>query len=161
IVQDTLPYEDLYPSVIQKLNKKHFSENNNYYMLSKYSDSTVKISSGNDTINRTYDEPLDFAFAERLSVKWANKDYLILNYNTGSGAWLNLVMPINNKQQVEEFSNGLCFDNKYNLLVSEESEDTILAIRNLKTEASQFVVEKQRPCEASGIDACLDTISIK
>ncbi len=158
--QDTSHYADLYPLVIQDLNKKHVVGNGSYYTLTRFSDSAVKITWGNSTMKRTYNEPLDFMFAERLRVKWDNKDYLILDYNTGSGTWLNLVLPLNNKEPVQEFNNGLCFDKKYNLFVTEEFADTVLAVRNLKTRATQFVVEKERPCDAASIDACLDTIGI-
>ncbi|SFQ19372.1 hypothetical protein SAMN05444277_106204 [Parafilimonas terrae] len=158
--QDTSHYADLYPLVIQDLNKKHVTESGSYYMLTQFSDSAVKITWGNDTIKRTYDEPLDFMFAERLNVKWENKNYLILDYSTGSGAWLNVVLPLNNMEQVQEFNNGLCFDKKYNLFVTEEFADTVLAVRNLKTKATQFVIEKEKPCDAGSNDACLDTISI-
>ena len=91
--KDTLHYADLYPLVIQNLKKKNITQNGSYYMLTPFSDSAVKITWGNDTIKRVYVEPLDFMFAERLGVKWENKEYLILNYNTGSGAWLNIVLP--------------------------------------------------------------------
>jgi hypothetical protein len=158
--QDTSHYADLYPLVIQNLDKKHLGENGSYYMLSQFSDSAVKIIWGNDTIKRTYDEPLDFMFAERLRIKWENKDYLILDYNTGSGAWLNVILPLNNKEQVQVFDNGLCFDKKYNLFVTEKFDDTVLAVHNLRTQATQFVVEKEKPCDAATNDACLDTIGI-
>lgn len=159
--KDTSDYADLYPLVKQDLNKKNLSANgNNYYMLRQFSDSTAKITWGNDTINRVYDEPLDFMFAERLRLKWENENYMILDYNTGSGAWLNIVFPLNNKEQVQGFGNGLCFDKKYNLLVTEEFKDTLLEVHNLKTLQKQFIIEKEKPCNAATNDACIDTISI-
>jgi hypothetical protein len=39
------------------------------------------------------------------------------------------------------------------------SDDTTLP-SNLKTQATQFVVEKEKPCDDAINDACLDTISI-
>jgi hypothetical protein len=159
-LQDTSHYADLYPLVIRDLNKKIVTENGSYYILTRFSDSTVKITWGNDKTKRIYDEPLDLMFAERLRVKWENNDYLILNYNTGSGAWLNVVMPLNNNEHVQEFNNGVCFDKHHNLFVTEEFSDTVLAVRNLKTQETQFVVEKDRPCDAASNNACLDTIGI-
>jgi hypothetical protein len=159
-LRDTSNYADLFPLLIQNLNKKNTTENGNYYMLTKFSYSAVKIIWGNGTFKRVYAEPLDFMFAERLRVKWENKDYLILDYNTGTGAWLNLVLPLNNNEYTKAFNNGLCFDKKYNLFVTEEFADTILAVHNLKTQLTQFVIEKQKPCDAPTNEDCLDTIGI-
>ncbi|MGN6213438.1 hypothetical protein [Parafilimonas sp.] len=158
--QGATHYADLYPLVIQDLEKKHVTENGNYYMLTRFSDSTVKITWGNDTVKRIYDTPLDLMFAESLRIKWDNKDYLILDYNTGSGSWLNLEMPLNNKEQVQEFNNGLYFDKAHNLFVTEALSDTVLVVHNLKTGAMQFIIEKDKPCDAANNDACLGTVTI-
>lgn len=159
--QDTSHYADLYPSVIQDLNKKHIAPNGSYCILTQFSDSTVKITWGNDSIKRVYNKPLDFMFTERLNVKWENKDYMILDYNTGSNAWLNVVFPLNSKELVQEFGNGLSFNEKGNYLVTEGVGDTVLAVHNLKTQQEQFIIEKQRPCESVTNYACIDTINIK
>jgi hypothetical protein len=153
-------YADLYPSVIRELNKKTLTPAGNYYLLTQSSDSTVKITWGNDTINRVYDEPVDFMFAERLRIQWDNKDYLILRYGVGSGAWETVAFPLNNKERVQVFDNGLCFDTKYNLLGTEQFEDTVLTVQNLKTQQKQFIIEKDGACGAANNSACIDTISI-
>jgi hypothetical protein len=152
---------DHFPFIQQKLNKKNVTANGNYYMLTQSTDSTVKITWGNDSITRVYDEPLDFMFAERLKVEWNNKDYLILRYGVGSGAWETVAFPMNNIEQVQVFDNGLCFDTKYNLLGMEQFEDTVLTVQNLKTGQIQFIIEKQKPCDAASNSACIDTISIR
>ena len=142
------------------LNRKNITKNGCYYMLQQVSDSTIKIIWGNDTLKRIYDEPLAFMFVERLSVKWENKNYVILNYGTGTSAWSNVVLPIDTKQQVQIFTNGIYFDLKSNLLVTEEVGDTILAVRNLKTLQSQFVIEKGQRCASANNSDCIDTVSI-
>lgn len=157
---DTSRNSDLYPLVIQDLNKKNVTQNSSYYMLTHFSDSTVKITWGNDSVKRVYDEPLDFMFAERLRIEWDNKDYLILRYSVGSGAWETVAFPINNTEQVQVFDNGLCFDTKNNLLATEHWQDTILIVQNLKTHQKQFIIEKEKPCDAVGSSSCIDTISI-
>lgn len=158
--QDTSRYADLFPSVIEDLNKKHFTGKGSYYMLTQFSDSTVKLVWGNDAIKRVCDDPFDFMFAERLSVKWENKNYLILDYYTGSNAWINVALPLKKQEQVQEFRNGLCFDEKNNYLVTEEVGDTVLSVHNLKTRQEQFIIEKQRPCESGMNYGCIDSISI-
>jgi len=158
--KDTSKYADLFPFIETGLNKKNLETNGNYYMLTKVSDSTVKITWGNNTITRLYDETLDFMFAERLRVQWNNKDYLILRYGVGSGAWETVTLPINNKEPAQVFDNGLCFDSEYNLLGTEQFGDTVLTIQNLKTGRKQFITEKERPCQSVNNSACIDTISI-
>jgi hypothetical protein len=74
--------------------------------------------------------------------------------------WFFVLIPLNNKDQVQEVFNGIYFDKKYNLLITEAYEDTVFAIRNLKTQAIQFVIEKERPCDASTNDICLDSVSM-
>jgi hypothetical protein len=143
------------------LNKKTPSKNGSYFLLTQLSDSTAKINWGNDTLKREYEEPLDFMFVNRLSVKWENGDYLILDYFTGTNAWTNVALPLNKREQVQEFGNGLCFDEKDSYLVTQEVGDTIMAVHNLKTRQEQFIVEKQRPCESVMNYACLDTINIR
>lgn len=157
---NTSRYADLYPSVIQDLDKKNVTQNGSYYMLTQFSDSAVKIVWGNDTIKRVYKEPLDFMFAERLRIEWNNKDYLILRYGVGSGAWETVAFPINNKEQVQVFDNGLSFDIKNNLLAAEHWQDTVLIVQNLKTHQKQFIIEKEKPCDAVGGSSCIDTINI-
>lgn len=157
---DSSHYADLFPSVIQDINKKHSAKNGSYYMFTQFSDSSVKITWGNKNIKRVYDEPLDFMFAERISIKWQNKDYLILDYFTGSGAWTNVALPLNSDEKVQEFANGLYFDKKDNYLITEEVGDPILSVHNLKTQKEQFVSELYRPCESSSNSACIETISI-
>ena len=159
-MKDTSRYADLFPFLKQDLNKKIVTANGNYYLLTQFSDSTVKITWGNDTIKRVYDDPLDFMFAERLAVQWNNKDYLILRYGVGSGAWETVAFPLNNKEPVQVFDNGLCFDFKNNLLGTEQFVDTVLIVQSLKTGQKQFILEKEKPCGAASNSGCIDTISI-
>lgn len=158
--KDTSRYADLYPLVIQNLNKKNVTQNGSYYMLTQFSDSTLIITWGNDTIKRVYDKPLDFMFAERLRIEWDNKDYLILRYSVGSMAWMTVAFPINSKEQVQVFDNGLSFDPKNNLLAREHWQDTVLIVQNLKTHQKQFIIEKEKPCGAIGSSYCIDSINI-
>ncbi len=157
---DISRYADLYPLIIQDLNKKNFAQSGSYYMLTQFSDSTVKINWGNDTIKRVYDEPIDLKFAERLRIQWDNKDYLILRYGVGSGAWETVAFPINNKEQVQVFDNGLSFDPKNNLLATEHWQDTVLIVQNLKTHKKQFIIEKEKLCDGLHSSSCIDTINI-
>ena len=158
--KDTSHYADLFPFLEQDLNKKNVTTNSNYYLLTQSTDSTVKITWGNDTIKRVYEEPLDFMFAERIRIEWNNKDYLILRYGVGSGAWETLAFPMNNKEQVQVFDNGLSFDTKNNLLATEHWQDTVLIVQNLETHQKQFIIERENPCDAAGSSSCIDTINI-
>ncbi|MGZ4851127.1 MAG: hypothetical protein ACXV2C_07090, partial [Candidatus Bathyarchaeia archaeon] len=80
---------------------------------------------------------------------------------TGTNAWTNVVLPLNQKEQPQAFGNGLWFDQKNNYFVTEEVGDTIMAVHNLKTRKEQVIVEKGRPCESVINSACIDTVSIR
>jgi hypothetical protein len=72
-------------------------------------------------------------FAERIHEEWNNNDYLILQYGTGTGAWQNLVLPLNKRESVQVFDNALSFDITHNLLAIEQFGDTVFTVYNLKT----------------------------
>ena len=113
-------------------------------------------------MKRMYNEDLDLSpAAERLFIKWSNNDYLILEYWTGSGVWTDLVLPMNKKDKVQAFANGLCFDNIYNLLGIEQFRDTILLVENLKTKKKQYIIDKEHICDAPLNSSCIDSIAIK
>ena len=150
-----------YPTVIESLGKKNISSNGNYFMLTKSTDSTVHLTWGNDTLKRMLPNDFDFRAAERLHEHWGNKDYLILQYGTGSGVWINNVLPLNNNEDADEFVNALYFDSVYNLLAIEKYNDTILSVVNLKTKAIQFIIEREHNCEAASNNSCIDSIAIK
>jgi hypothetical protein len=143
---------------IQNLSKKNLTKNNNYYKLTQISDSTFMMTWGNDSITRTYEKPIDFFTADRLEISWDNKDYLILDYNIGSGVWKTIVLPINNKQQVQIVDNDIGFDSKNNLLGALKSDDTLLVVQNLQTLQEQFIFEKENGCFNHFY--CIDSISI-
>ena len=88
-------------------------------MFTPFAASTVKITWGNDTIKRSYSEPLELMFADRLRIEWSNSDYLILEYGVGTGAWETVALPMNTNEEVQVFDNGLSFDTKNNLLAIE------------------------------------------
>ena len=183
IVIDTLPHriardigiesisEDSFHNAFfnQSLNKKHLTQNGNYYIFLRCSDTTFKITWGNDTIRRTYDRPLTFVVVDRLWVKWENQDYIILDYGIGSGVWENIILPLNNKEQAQAFYNGLCFDKDNNLFTiagrpwSEIGpvyyNDTVLTLKNLKSQQLQFAVEKEK--HNTDILLSIDSVRIK
>ncbi|CAN5137418.1 hypothetical protein BH11BAC6_BH11BAC6_00320 [soil metagenome] len=113
--QQTNPF-DGYPTVKEALNKKVWTSNKSYYLITKSTDTTVHLFWGNDNMKRMFNEDLELWAAERLFKKWTSREYLILEYWTGSGVWLDLVLPLNKKEKVQEFGNGLCFDSINNLL---------------------------------------------
>ena len=168
VIDTPLSYIDNYPPLREELNKKNFTKKGNYYMLIPFSDSAVKIAWGNDTLKRVYGNPLDFFSAYKLyGVKWENEYYLILLQGQGSGAWANIVLPINSSEKPEVIYNGLCFDTANNLMVSQEipwsdplSNDTILVVKNLRTHQNQFIIEKEKHCESANYLYCIDSISI-
>src|SRR5258708_4878083 len=59
-------------SFVQKLSKKNLTLNNNYYKLTQNSDSTFRLTWGNDIIDRVYDRVIDFFVADRLEIAWDN-----------------------------------------------------------------------------------------
>ena len=150
-----------YPTVKASLNKKNISVNSNYFLLAKSTDSTVHLIWGNDTIKRTLNEEIDLRTAERLHKVWESNDYLILKYGTGSGVWINIILPLNNQEDVQEFGNGLCFDSIYNLLGIQQQGDTILFVQNLKTKERQYIIDKEHHCDAVLNNSCIDTIGIR
>lgn len=147
--------------VKDELNKKILVDRENYYKLRIASDTTVQLSWGNSSFEKTYEDPIEIIFAERLRVQWKNKDYIILRYGTGTGAWTNIVLPLNKEENAKVFNNALCFDKDFNLLGTEELSDTVFIVHNLKTNNKQFIVEINNPCESASSTACVDTIGIK
>jgi hypothetical protein len=152
---------DSYPTVKAALNKKVWISGKSYYLITKSTDSTIHLYWGNDTIKRVYQSDLQLWIAERLHKKWASKDYLILQYGTGSGSWMNIVLPFNPNEKIQEFSNGLCFDPANNLIGVEQYGDTILVVKNLKTNKLQYIIDKQHICDAASNNSCIDTVGIK
>lgn len=151
---------DGYPTVKESLNKRIFVTEKSYYLLAKSSDTTVNIIWGNDTLKRVFFENIELPFAEKLHLSWVNNEYLILKHSTGSGSWINIIMPFNKTEDVQEFSNGLYFDSINNLFVTEQYGDTILLIRNLKSRDKQYIIEKEKPCESALNSSCIDNIRI-
>jgi hypothetical protein len=152
---------DGYPTVKEALNKKTWLPNKSYYFIAKSSDTTVHLFWGNNTMKRMFAENLDFSAAEKLHVKWLNNEFLILQYGTGSGVWMDIVLPLNKKEEVKEFNNAVCFDSVYNLLGVEGYEDTILLVKNLITKKQQYIIDRQHKCERASNNSCIDSIAIK
>jgi hypothetical protein len=110
--------------------------------MTKATDSTVFLYWGNDNLKRRYHFDVDLSSAEKRHIKWTSKNYLILEYGTGSGVWVDIALPIDKKEKPQEFVNGVCFDKTSNLFASEGYDDTILIVKNLKTKKEQFIIEK-------------------
>ena len=150
-----------YPELLGKLGKKDITPKSNFFLLEQSSDSTCKITWGNNTIARSGQEEIDFNLARRLHYQWENTEYLILKGGTGSGAWLNFVLPFSKSEKVKTFNNLLCFDPEDNLVASQYFNDTVLVVQNLKTDQKQYIVLKDTPCEAASNLYCIDSIGIK
>ncbi len=157
--KDTSPSANSSSSV-KKLSLKHFTKNNHYYKLTQASDSTFRLTWGSNKLDRFYEEDIDFFVADRLELAWDSKDYLILDYNIGSGEWKSVVLPLNKDQPVQVVDNGFCFDSNNNLLGVMQSNDTVLYVQNLQTLQKLFVIEKDHPCDIPNNFYCIDTISI-
>jgi len=152
---------DEYSTIKAALNKKVYSSNKSYYMMIKATDSTVHLFWGNDTLKRMFGEELSlWPAAERLFIKWYNKNYLILEYSTGSETWTDILLPLDKKQKTQEFYNGIYFDKTDNLFVFEGYSDTILVVKNLKTKREQFIIDKKHCCAVYN-DVCIDSVRIK
>jgi hypothetical protein len=151
---------DSSPLLKSSLNEKIWNTGKSYYLMTKASDSTVHLYWGNDNFKRKYFTDLDIRSAEKLEAKWTNKNYLVLEYGTGSGVWVNIVLPIDTKEKPIEFCNGIYFDKVGNLFVSEGYGDTILIVHNSKTKREQFIIDKRHCCSAFN-DVCLGSVEIK
>lgn len=152
---------DNYPAVKSALNKKNWTASKSYYLIAKATDSTIYLYWGNNSFKRRYNSELDLSSAEKLHVKWANKQYLILEYGTGSGVWIDIILPIDKEEKVQEFANGECFDKIYNLFTYQGYNDTIVIVRNLKTKTQQFIIDEEHKCDAVLNSSCIDAIEIK
>ena len=150
-----------YPELQEKLGKKDFTPKNNFFLLEQSSDSTCRITWGNNEVTRNTQEEIDFNLARRLHYQWENTEYLILKGGTGSGAWLNFVLPFSKSEKVKTFDNLLCFDPENNLVASQYFNDTVLVVQNLKTDQKEYIVLKDTPCEAASNLYCIDSIGIK
>lgn len=151
---------DGYPLLKEGLNKRNWTPAKSYYLMTKASDSTVHLYWGNDGLKRKYNADLDLRSAEKIHVQWANENYLILQYGTGSGVWVNIALPLDKEAKTHKFCNGIYFDEIDNLIVSEGYGDTILIAQNLKTGRKQFIIDKKHCCTVYN-SACVDEVTIK
>ena len=147
-------------SFVKSQSNKQLTRNNHYYKLTKKSGSTFQLTWGNDCVSRIYNKAIDFFVADRLNIRWDNKDFMILDYSTGSGEWKTIVLPLNKHQTVQEFDNAFCFDTTNNLLGIIQAGDTLLRVVNLQTQQKQFILEKDKSCDIPNNFYCIDTISI-
>lgn len=148
------------PLLKSVLNEKIWITSKDYYLLTKASDSTVHLYWGNGSFKRKYYTDLDIRSAEKIHVRWTNKNYLIVEYGIGSGAWVDIALPIDKKEKTQEFYNGIYFDEHDNLIVSENAGDTILIVQNLETKRKQFIIEKGLCCSPSK-NVCVGVVTIK
>jgi len=81
------------------LNKKTWTTNKAYYVVTQATDSTVFLYWGNDNFKRQYHYDFDLSSAEKLHIKWTSKNYLILQYATGSGVWVDIALPIDKEEK--------------------------------------------------------------
>lgn len=150
-----------YPELQERLGKKEFTPQKNFFILDKATDSTCRITWGNNMVTRTNTEDIDFYLARRLHYQWENSQYLILKGGTGSGAWINMVLPFKKTEKVKTFENMLCFDAVDNLVATQYYNDTILVVQNLKTDQKQYIVLSDTPCEAASNLYCIDSVGLK
>ncbi|PIQ22147.1 MAG: hypothetical protein COW65_04850 [Cytophagales bacterium CG18_big_fil_WC_8_21_14_2_50_42_9] len=150
-----------YPELQERLGKKDITPLKNFFLLNKASDSTCRITWGNNRVTRSGNEEIDIYLARRLHYQWENSQYLILKGGTGSGAWINMVLPFDKSDKVKTFENILCFDAEDNLVASQYYNDTILVVQNLKTDQKQYIVLEGTPCEAASNLYCIDSVGIK
>lgn len=99
--------------------------------------------------------------ANRLYTEWENSDYVILKGGTGSGAWINIVLPFERFEKVKMFDNMLYFDPESNIVAYQYfSIDTVLVVESLKTEQKQFIVLSDTRCGAASNLYCMDSVII-
>ncbi|RDC64322.1 hypothetical protein [Adhaeribacter pallidiroseus] len=150
-----------YPELVERLGKKEFTPQNNFFLLNKASNSTCKITWGNSSGIRSSKEKIDFYLARRLYFQWENSQYLILKGGTGSGVWINLVLPFDKLEKVKTFDNMLCFDAENNLVASQYYNDTVLVVQNLKSDQKQYIILEDTPCGAASNLYCIDSVGIR
>jgi len=150
-----------YPELQERLGKKEFTPQKNFFFLNKSSDSTCRVIWGNNKVTRSGADEIDFYLANRLHYQWENSKYLILKGGTGSGAWVNIVLPFDKSEKVKTFDNMLCFDPENNLVAFQYFDDTVLVVQNLKTYQKQYIVLENSTCEAASNLFCIDSVGIK
>jgi hypothetical protein len=157
---DTIKLAVLPPEVLKLLDKQNITPKGNYYNLKLSSDSTFVIewSNGNEKRVTEMDFPLS-PLIERFHLGWENDKFIALRAWTGSDWWFDLFLPLGSDSSEFSIGNVLTFDKNQNLVVNEyASADTIMAIHNLVSKTTQFIIEKNR-CESALTHYCIDSIA--
>lgn len=97
---------------------------------------------------------------EKIHVEYKNNYFIILKRETGSDAWINIILPIKQKAKVIETDQILAFDSIKNLVVRQNynSEKFPFQLINLKTLEKDSIKFDTKHCESANIIYCIDKI---
>ena len=131
-------------STIRFILDKHVTPHKNYYQFVPINSDTYRILWGNDSINNVSHETYADVIAEGHSLGWENNKFLAIHGHTGTGAWHDIILPLNNDANEIFVSNILSKNLRYNIVVTEEdcSEDTLLRVINLETRRECCIVDR-------------------
>jgi len=142
-----LRQQNIPESTIKLILNKHTTPHKNYYQFVPINSDTYRICWGNDSINNVSQAIYNEVYAESQSMGWEDSRFLAIHGHTGTGAWHDIILPLNNGAKDFVVSNILSKNLKYNIVVTEEdcSEDTLLRVINLETRSVFCIVDKTIP----------------
>lgn len=95
---------------------------------------------------------------------WNNEDFICLRYGCGSPCWGSIILPLNEKDTIEEYMYQYEFDGKRNIIIylnyEEERDQPFLIARNLESNRTEEISFES--CFNAGfMGYCIDSISFE
>ncbi|MBC7556389.1 MAG: hypothetical protein H7195_05460 [Chryseobacterium sp.] len=99
----------------------------------------------------------------KLKIRWSNKRFIISQIGTGSAAWINLILPLENNSKIIETDELIAFDSKNDLIVryNYNSDNYPIEIKNLFTKKIDSFKINLKKCESSNLTYCIDNVYFK
>lgn len=97
---------------------------------------------------------------DKIKTKWKNENFIILQRETGSEAWINLILPIKKNEKLFQTDQVLAFDSINNIIVRQNynSEEYPFQLIKLNTFEKDSIRFKTKNCESVNIVNCIDKI---
>ncbi len=130
----------------------------NFIKYSITSDTTYKITWGNNKFSRDMDDRAFGAPAWVPFFKHENDSVLILEHGCGSPCWYGIILPLNTTSDIQIIQFPLVYDINRSLIVYIGGYDTLICIENLLTKTTRHVLFEG--CTSAFNGYCIDTVWI-
>ena len=118
----------------------------------------AKLEYGNNNFRKFYPKEFDCDIADAWvpSLKYDDKNFMLLHYGCGSPCWGLILLPLNSNDKIRDIMYDLAYDPETTNLVYTDNEN--LLIENLSTKKIKTI--KLPQCGSAIITYCLDSVFI-